>query len=224
MKYLKITLLWEKRALFGQILQGTMSDYGALISFGLFLGIVVENVEILLVTSTKIYYLTLILSFFKFIFRFYHLYIVCSRLFHERTFLFNQFASHSRKSRVEKIMWPWLLWHLALFLFRFAVNVKGLHIVCTPPFLLGGRLNFQPSFQKEGGLAEPQLFLFRFAVNVKSLHILCTPSLSAWTVELPTKFSKRGGGLVGPQLLERVAGKEGMTFLMGAMQFSHIKN
>ena len=106
MKYLKITLLWEKRALFGQILQGTMSDYGALISFGLFLGIVVENVKILLVTSTKIYYLTLILSFFKFIFRFYHLYIVCSRLFHERTFLFNQFASHSRKSRVGKIMSP----------------------------------------------------------------------------------------------------------------------
>ena len=138
------------------------------------------------------YYFTLILSFFKFIFRFYHLYIVCSRLFHERTFLFNQFASHSRKSRVEKICRHDSLWHLTLFLFRFAVNVKGLHIVCTPPFLLGGRLNFQPSFQKEGGLAEPQLFLFRFAVNVKSLHILCTPSLSAWGVELPTKFSKRG--------------------------------
>ena len=64
MKYLKITLLWEKRALFGQILQGTMSDYGALISFGIFLGIVVDNVEIFLVTSTKIYYSTLILSFF----------------------------------------------------------------------------------------------------------------------------------------------------------------
>ena len=61
MKYLKITLLWEKRALFGQILQGAMSDYGALISFGLFLGIVVENIEILL-TSTKIHYLTLILA------------------------------------------------------------------------------------------------------------------------------------------------------------------
>ena len=75
MKYLKITLLWKKRALFGQILQGAMSDYGALISFGLFLGIVVENVEILLESSTKIYYLTLVLSFFKFIFRFYHLYI-----------------------------------------------------------------------------------------------------------------------------------------------------
>ena len=48
-----------------------------------------------------------------------------------------------------------------------------------PPFLLGG-LNFQPNFQK-------------------------------------------GGGLVGPQLLERVAGKEGMTFFMGVMQFSHKK-
>ena len=41
-------------------------------------------------------------------------------------------------------------------------------------------------------------------------------------VELPTKFSKRGG-LVGPQLLERVAGKEEMTFFTGAMQLSHKK-
>ena len=31
---------------------------------------------------------------------------------------------------------------------------------------------------------------------------------------------QKGGGLVGPQLLERVAGKEGMTFFTGAMQFS----
>ena len=53
MKYLKLTLFWEKRALFDQILQGAMPDYEALISFGLFLGIVVEKVEILLVTSTK---------------------------------------------------------------------------------------------------------------------------------------------------------------------------
>ena len=151
MKYRKITLLWEKRALFCQILQGTMSDYGALISFRLFLGIVVENVKILLVTPTKVYYLTLILSFLKFIFRFYHWYIVCSRLFHERTFLFNQFASHSRKSRVEKICCHDSWWHLTLFLFRFAVNIKGLHIVCTAPFLLGGRLKFQPNFQKGGG-------------------------------------------------------------------------
>ena len=52
MKHLKI-LLSEKRALFGQILQGAMSDCGVLISFGLFLGILVENIEIFLVTSTK---------------------------------------------------------------------------------------------------------------------------------------------------------------------------
>ena len=102
------------------------------------------------------------------------------------------------------------------------------YTVCTPPFLLVQWLNFQPSFQKDGGLAEPQLFLFRFAVNVKSLHIVCTlpPCLlrGRGGVELPTKFSKRGWSLVGPQLLERVARKEEMTFFTGAMQFSHIQN
>ena len=30
--------------------------------------------------------------------------------------------------------------------------------------------------------------------------------------EPPTKFSKRGGGLTGPQLLEGVAGKKGGDF------------
>ena len=53
------------------------------------------------------------------------------------------------------------------------------------------------------------------------------PSLSAWGGGGGWTFNqifKRGGGdLVGPQLLERGAGKEGMTFFMGAMQFSHIK-
>ena len=99
------------------------------------------------------------------------------------------------------------------------------YAVCTPPFLLGGRLNFQPSFQKEGGLAEPQLFLFRFAVNVKSLHIVCTPPPFLFGgLNFQPNFQKGGGGLVGPQLLERVAGKEGMTFFTGVMQFSHIKN
>ena len=58
----------------------------------------------------------------------------------------------------------------------FCSYVKDLHIVSTPPFLLGGRLNSQPSFQKEKGLAERHLFLFRFAVNVKSLHIVYTPA------------------------------------------------
>ena len=42
-------------------------------------------------------------------------------------------------------------------------------------------------------------------------------------VELPTKFSKRGG-LVEPQLLERVAGKDGMTFVRGQCNFlTHTK-
>ena len=41
-------------------------------------------------------------------------------------------------------------------------------------------------------------------------------------IELPTKFSKKWG-LVGPELLERVGGKEGITFFTGAMQFSHKK-
>ena len=36
-KYLKITLILEKRTLFSQILQGAASDYRMLISFGLFL-------------------------------------------------------------------------------------------------------------------------------------------------------------------------------------------
>ena len=184
MKYLKITLLWEKRALFRQILQGAMSDYGALISFRLFLGIVVENVEILLVTSTKVYYLTIILSFLKFIFRFYHLYIVCSRLFHERTFLFNQFASHSRKSRVEKICCHDSLWHLTLILFRFAVNVKGLHIVCTPPFLLegGGGWTSNQVFKKRGAWQNLNFFCF-------DLHLMSR----AYTYCAPPPFLLGGG-------------------------------
>ena len=100
----------------------------------------------------------------------------------------------------------------------FCSYVKDLHIVCTPPFLLGGRLNFQPSFQKEEGLAERHLFLFRFAVNVKSLHIVYTPApFLLGELNFQPNFQKGGGGLIGPQLLERVAGKEGMTFFMGAM-------
>ena len=39
--------------------------------------------------------------------------------------------------------------------------------------------------------------------------------------ELPTNFSKRRGGLTGPQLLEGVAGKEGADFFQEAgLQFS----
>ena len=41
----------------------------------------------------------------------------------------------------------------------------------------------------------------------------------AGEVEPPTKFSKRRD-LIGPQLLEEVAGKEGVTFFRG-LQLSH---
>ena len=34
-------------------------------------------------------------------------------------------------------------------------------------------------------------------------------------LEPPTKFSKRGGGLTGPQLLEGVAGEEGADLFKG---------
>ena len=113
------------------------------------------------------------------------------------------------------------------FLVSICSQCQGLTHSVHSPLSAGGKVELPSKFSKRGGdMAEPQLFLFRFTVNVKSLHMVCTPpSLSAWGVELPTKFSKGGGGgLVGPQLLERVAGKEWMTFFMGAMQFSHIKN
>ena len=59
-------------------------------------------------------------------------------------------------------------------------------------------------------------------------YIVCTPApfCRRWGgggVEPPTKFSKRGGGLRGPQLLEGVAGKEGVTFFREGLQFSHKK-
>ena len=52
-----------------------------------------------------------------------------------------------------------------LFLFRFAVNVKSLHIVCTVPSA-GGEgggggvvvLNFQPNLQKGGRLGRTSTF------------------------------------------------------------------
>ena len=46
------------------------------------------------------------------------------------------------------------------------------------------------------------------------------PGLGGERVEPPTKFSKRGLGLTGPQLLEGVAGKEGGDFFQGeGLQF-----
>ena len=40
-------------------------------------------------------------------------------------------------------------------------------------------------------------------------------------VEPPTKFSKRGWGLTGPQLLEGVCWERGGDFFQGGLQFSH---
>ena len=115
------------------------------------------------------------------------------------------------------------LWHLTQFLFRFAVNVKGLRLSAGGG---GGegRLNFQRNFQKEGVLDRASTFSVRFSVNVKSLHSVQPPSLSAWGggaggvgwgLNFQPNFQK------GPQLLERVGGKEGMTYFRGAMQFPH---
>ena len=42
-------------------------------------------------------------------------------------------------------------------------------------------------------------------------------------VEPPTKFSKRGGDLTGPQLLEAIAVKEGVTFFRGRVCNFHTK-
>ena len=39
-------------------------------------------------------------------------------------------------------------------------------------------------------------------------------------VEPPTKFSKRGGGLTGPQILEGIVGKEGRDLFQGVAFFS----
>ena len=54
-------------------------------------------------------------------------------------------------------------------------------------------------------------------LNSHSVH---PPLSDGGRVEPPTKFSKRGG-LTGPQLLEGVAGKEGVTLIRRGLQFSH---
>ena len=70
--------------------------------------------------------------------------------------------------------------------------------------------------------------LIRFFCMMQSNSIVCTFPF-CWgggRVEPPTKFSKRGG-LIGPQLLQGVAGKEGVTIFGeggGGLQFSHKKN
>ena len=50
----------------------------------------------------------------------------------------------------------------------------------------------------------------------------CWEGRGGVVVALPTKFSKRGG-LTGPQLLEGVAGKEGVTFFRGVAIFTQQK-
>ena len=109
----------------------------------------------------KIYYLTLILSFFKFIFRLYHLYIVCSRRFHERTFVFNQFASHSRKSRVEKNYVAMTNYDILHFFCSNLQLMSRAYRQCAPPPLLleggGGGGELPTKFSKRRGLIGPQL-------------------------------------------------------------------
>ena len=64
----------------------------------------------------------------------------------------------------------------------------------------------------------PLYYFSNICVHVHSGH---PPPLSAGGVEPPTKFSKRGGGgLTGPQLLEGVARKEGVTFFRGVAIFT----
>ena len=58
-----------------------------------------------------------------------------------------------------------------------------------------------------------------------SIFIVCTPPpfYCCRRVEPPTKFSKKGEGLTGPQLLEGVGGKEGVNFSGGGCNF-YIEN
>ena len=62
-------------------------------------------------------------------------------------------------------------------------------------------------------------------VNLHPLHSVHPLPLSAGGgVESPTKYSKRGGGLVESQFLEGVAGKEGDDFFQGKGCSFYIKN
>ena len=68
-------------------------------------------------------------------------------------------------------------------------------------------------------------------LKIPSVHPLppSLPALSAGgkgeggRVEPPTKFSKRGGGLTGPQLLEGVCWERGGVTFFRKLQFSHKK-
>ena len=86
-------------------------------------------------------------------------------------------------------------WHVTHFLFRFAVNVKGLRLPAW-----GGGWTSNEIFKKRGYLAEPQLFRSDFQLMSRA-YTVCNPPLfllggggRGWSwvgVELPTKFSKR---------------------------------
>ena len=54
-----------------------------------------------------------------------------------------------------------------------------------------------------------------YTAQVSNIHSVHPLPFSRGGVEPPTKFSKRGGGLTGPQLLEGAAGKEGGDFFQG---------
>ena len=112
-------------------------------------------------------------------------------------------------------------WHVTHFLFRFAVNVKGLRLPAW-----GGGWTSNEIFKKRGYLAEPQLFRSDFQLMSRA-YTVCNPPLFllgggggggvGWGSNFQPNFQK------GPQLLERVGGKEGMTYFRGAMQFPHTK-
>ena len=83
-------------------------------------------------------------------------YLLCLRLSYERTFFSISLFAIPENLGLEKSCHHDSLWHFTLFLFRFGINVKDLHIVCT--LFSAGGLNLQPNFQKGGGgLTGPQL-------------------------------------------------------------------
>ena len=71
------------------------------------------------------------------------------------------------------------------------------------------------------------MLLFASSIKMIIVLIVCTPVfVKGGGVEPPTKFSKRGRGLTGPQLLEGVCWERGVWFFSGEgrePQLSHKK-
>ena len=65
-------------------------------------------------------------------------------------------------------------------------------------------------------------FLFLSSLLFQGHYIVCTPLSAGGWVEPPNKFLKKGG-LTGSQVLDVVAGKEGVTFFQWGLQFLHKK-